>query len=102
MLGDSHSEGTSNMIKEIIGDDSVDFLFIDGDHTYEGVKKDFDMYHPMVREGGIVAFHDIRPGPLGLVGGVPDFWKEVSARYQSKVIVDPSGQHGCGIGVLFL
>jgi hypothetical protein len=30
----------------------VDFLFIDGDHTYEGVKKDFEMYSPLVRREG--------------------------------------------------
>jgi predicted O-methyltransferase YrrM len=36
-----------------------DFLFIDGDHTYQGVKQDFQMYSPLVKKGGIVAFHDI-------------------------------------------
>lgn len=36
----------------------VDFLFIDGDHSYEGVKKDWMMYKGTVRPGGIVAFHD--------------------------------------------
>lgn len=38
---------------------SVDFLFIDGDHSYEGVKQDFEMYSPFVKKGGIIAFHDI-------------------------------------------
>ena len=36
----------------------IDVLFIDGDHSYEGVKKDWEMYGPLVREGGIIAFHD--------------------------------------------
>jgi predicted O-methyltransferase YrrM len=42
-------------------DNKVDFLFIDADHSYEGVKKDFEMYSPLVRKGGIIAFHDIIP-----------------------------------------
>lgn len=35
-----------------------DFIFIDGDHTYEGVKADWENYHTMVRPGGAVGFHD--------------------------------------------
>ncbi|CAN2046944.1 hypothetical protein GMMP1_370018 [Candidatus Magnetomoraceae bacterium gMMP-1] len=37
---------------------SVDFLFIDGDHTYWGVRSDYFTYAPLVRPGGIVALHD--------------------------------------------
>lgn len=35
-----------------------DLLFIDGDHSYEGAKQDFDLYFPIVKEGGLVVFHD--------------------------------------------
>lgn len=35
-----------------------DFLYIDGDHLYDGVKQDYLDYAPMVRPGGIVAIHD--------------------------------------------
>lgn len=35
-----------------------DFIFIDGDHRFEGVKADWDNYHGMVRPGGAVGFHD--------------------------------------------
>jgi len=37
---------------------NVGFLFIDGDHSYEGVKADFEAWSPYVVVGGIVAFHD--------------------------------------------
>jgi len=36
----------------------IDFLFIDGDHNYDGVKKDWDLYSPLLKKGSIVAFHD--------------------------------------------
>jgi predicted O-methyltransferase YrrM len=38
---------------------AVDLLFIDGDHRYSRVKKDFEMYAPLVRTGGVVLLHDI-------------------------------------------
>ena len=37
----------------------VDVLFVDGDHSYDGVSGDFRMYSRLVVPGGIVAFHDI-------------------------------------------
>ena len=36
----------------------VDLLFIDGDHSYEGVKRDWDLFVPFVKPFGIVVFHD--------------------------------------------
>lgn len=38
--------------------DSIDFLFIDGDHTYQAVMTDWLLYSPLVKSGGIIAFHD--------------------------------------------
>ena len=37
---------------------SIDLLFIDGDHSYEGCKADWDLYSPFLRKGSIVVFHD--------------------------------------------
>ena len=41
-------------------DKQIDFLFIDGDHGYEGVVKDINNFVPFVKEGGIIAFHDYK------------------------------------------
>jgi predicted O-methyltransferase YrrM len=38
----------------------VDFIFIDGDHSYEGLRDDWQAWSPLVRPGGIVALHDSR------------------------------------------
>lgn len=40
--------------------ESIDFLFIDGDHTYNAVKKDFELYYPKVKKNGLIFFHDSR------------------------------------------
>jgi len=37
---------------------TIDMLFIDGDHSYEGVKGDWEMFSPFVRPFGVVIFHD--------------------------------------------
>jgi len=49
-----------NAIKYFIENNiKIDFLFIDGDHSYEGVKKDWDLYSPLLKPNSIVLFHDI-------------------------------------------
>jgi predicted O-methyltransferase YrrM len=43
---------------------TIDFIFIDGDHSYEGLKKDWELYSAKVALNGIIALHDTT---------VPDF-----------------------------
>ena len=58
------------------------------------------MYSPLVRKGGIIAFHDIVPGPEELVGSVPRFWEEIKRKYKYREIVEQYNQGGWGIGIL--
>lgn len=97
---DSHSQETLEKVKNILNSREVDFLFIDGDHTYEGVRRDFEMYGTLVQEGGKIAFHDIVSGPKGWVGEVPEFWREIKDTYISKEVVKDWDRGRCGIGVL--
>lgn len=39
-------------------DESLDFVFIDGDHSYDGVKLDIKLWLPKVKKGGWIGFHD--------------------------------------------
>lgn len=57
--GNSHDQKTYDILLETLNGEKIDFLFIDGDHTYEGVKRDYEMYSPLVNSGGYIAFHDI-------------------------------------------
>lgn len=107
---DSHQSQTLKKVKEYLNGEKIDFLFIDGDHTYEGVKKDFEMYAPLVREEGVIAFHDIvqdystRYGinTSSCTGGVPIFWNEIKNNYRRNEIIKNPDQDGCGIGVIWL
>ena len=101
---DSHKADTLGQVKTILDGRGIDFLFIDGDHTYEGVKMDFEMYGPLVKEGGIIAFHDIVAGEWESVGGVPQFWCEVRNCHPDKgtEIVRDRSQGGFGIGLLYV
>ena len=58
--GDSHSESMYHQVKNIIGNEKLDFLFIDGDHSHIGVKLDYHMYKEFVKPGGWIGFHDIK------------------------------------------
>jgi len=108
--GDSHKIETLRRIEGILKGRKVDFLFIDGDHSYEGVKKDFEVYSPLVRKGGIIAFHDIIPDyytRYGIktstwAGEVYKFWNEIKEKYEHLEIVKDREQNGFGIGVLFV
>lgn len=41
----------------------IDFIFIDADHTYAAVKRDWQDWFPKVRKGGVIALHDCRRAP---------------------------------------
>jgi hypothetical protein len=49
---DSHLPATVARLKKILSGRAIDFLFIDGDHRYEGVKTDFELYRPLMKLGG--------------------------------------------------
>lgn len=98
----SRDRGTLEQVKAILEGEQIDFLFIDGDHSYYGVTRDFGMYGPLVRKRGIIVFHDIVPGLRENVGGVPEFWREIKDNYDSREIVKDWNQNGYGIGVLYL
>jgi predicted O-methyltransferase YrrM len=50
----------SDNVASTVPDGSLDFVYIDGDHTYSGVRADLQLWTPKVRSGGIVSGHDYR------------------------------------------
>lgn len=111
---DSHREETKERLLRLLRGERLDFLFIDADHTYEGVSRDFEMYAPLVRSGGMIAFHDIVTHKQGTLCEVEKFWNEVKQKYPHREFVErlnpgtmPVAVTGApmetsGLGVLFI
>jgi predicted O-methyltransferase YrrM len=98
--GDSHKQTTFEQTLEALNGDSVDLLFIDGDHTYAGAKQDFMKYRSLVRPGGLIVFHDILPSAIDKDITVSPLWAEVAGAFRTEEIVDSYDQGQFGIGVL--
>jgi hypothetical protein len=86
---------------------AVDLVFIDGDHSAEACREDWDVWHGHVARDGAVAFHDARlgrpdgdgsPGPTAVVdelfrrnaNGAPGDWA-ISDEVDSMVVVRRTG-----------
>lgn len=56
-----------------------DYIYIDGDHSYEGVKKDFEICKKILKLGGYMTFHDVSVEKDTQYGkcGVKDFWNDL-------------------------
>ena len=83
----------------------IDFLMIDGDHTFKGVKKDWDLYSQLVKQNGIIALHDIVHHTKVPECQVDQLWKQIKKQYKHKELINPKdvrtwGPWG-GIGVIY-
>lgn len=76
-----------------VPDNSVTLLHIDGLHTYDAVKEDFETWLIKMAPDGIVLFHDVATEKDY---GSVTYWREISARYPSLTF-----HHSHGLGVLF-
>jgi cephalosporin hydroxylase len=96
--GDSHAEAMYNNVKSIIGDEKLDLLFIDGDHSHLGVKLDYHMYKEFVKPGGWIGFHDIKATENHHSQGcyVDYFWDEL----QEKKVWFMADSNWGGIGFI--
>ena len=65
---------SENATKEI--PNNLDFVYIDGNHSYESVKKDITFYYPKVKVGGFIGGHDFESRFVGLCSAVMEFAEE--------------------------
>ena len=75
-------------------DKSIDLLHIDGLHTYEAVKHDFENWISKVKDDGVIIFHDIFVNQNDF--GVYKLWEELKKKYKTIEFY-----HSFGLGVLF-
>jgi predicted SAM-dependent methyltransferase/cephalosporin hydroxylase len=107
MIGDSHDQTFKQEIYDKVG--KVDMLFIDGDHSYEGAKDDFNSFAHMVRDGGFIVLHDIVDSEYHRERGcfVATLWNEIKNEYKIFEFIDTQELPGVdtpvqsmGIGVV--
>lgn len=103
IYGDSHQVTTQEALFNVLAGDMVDLLFIDGDHSAQGVAADYFDYRNFVRPGGIIAFHDIAHSSQAVEEdfGVRPFWDSLVAATKRAFIAEIPELHGTlGIGAL--
>jgi len=65
--------GLSYMMAKQVEDNTLDLLYLDGDHSYEGVIRDLEAWYPKVKSGAIIAGHDFVNKNYGVNRAVKDF-----------------------------
>jgi predicted O-methyltransferase YrrM len=93
-IGDSHSSEAKQYLLENL-DGKIDVAFIDGDHSYLGVREDLELVLPFCKAGTIIIFHDTRA-----CAGVENVWIESVKSKHIKPIAEYTGtERTLGIGV---
>lgn len=101
--GDSHSESIINQLITILNGRKIDYLFIDGDHTYEGVKQDFEVYSQFLSDNSFVAFHDIVSDKAPVQDHfVSVYWNDIKGNYNYREFIKDPNQNKLGLGVLLI
>ena len=100
LQGNSHDPLMKDKLRDLLAGRKVDFLLIDGDHSYEGVRKDFELYQDLLAPGGSVAFHDIAPHGKDMNCDVDRYWMEIKDIYPSMEFVEDTKQGWAGIGIM--
>lgn len=73
--------GDSKILYKDFQNDSIDFLFIDGDHRYPGIKADLKNWFPKIKNGGIIAGHDYNEPSAGVHQAVDEFFTFGAQQY---------------------
>lgn len=99
--GNSHDAETIERVRGALGESQIELLFIDGDHTYDGVRADYEAYRSLVVAGGLIAFHDIVRTPWPGCE-VDRFWSELASdnSLKPRTIRSPVPSAFGGIGVV--
>jgi len=99
-LRKQHFHGQSRSIRSYFvdaaphfADHSLDLIHIDGLHTYEAVKEDYETWHPKLTEHGVMIFHDTNEYQTGF--GVWDFFAQI--RQEATASFEFKHTHGLGV-----
>ncbi len=100
--GDSHAASTLETVRQAFAGAPVEFMLIDADHSYEGVKADFEAYRTLAAPGCIIALHDVLPNEEDPSIDVNRFWRELKQdrNLSTEEIIEDPEQGAYGIGIV--
>lgn len=105
ICGNSNHPETVSKAKEVLAGRMADAMFIDGNHEYDYVEKDFRLYRPLIRRKGKIGLHDcqlVDVSDVVLAEGSQRFWNELSSDHPERCrLIDtepgPWGNYGIGV-----
>jgi len=99
IIGNSAEESCLAKAREL---GPYDAIFIDGDHSFAGVSKDWENYGPLAR---IVGFHDVASDNPALMHGASALWNQIKPGYRHVEFISDAtrarADGGFGIGVIY-
>jgi hypothetical protein len=97
-------QGLSWDMLSMLGDNSLDYIYIDADHSYESVKKDIAAAYEKIKNKGVIHFNDycnysiLEGGTYGVMQAVNEFLREKNVRILGMSL-DKSGYHDLAVQV---
>ncbi len=99
LKGDSHGQIIRGEVEKY---GPYDFVLIDAGHFLPEVTRDWELYRPMVRPGGILVLHDILTHPAWPSIEVGQLWEKIKQDYMTfEIVADRDAEWG-GLGVVLL
>ena len=88
------SKSVDQKVKDVIGEQLIDILFIDGDHSLQVVFEEYAFYLPIMKKDGIIILHDttMHPGPFLFMEAIDD------AVFKKEILFEED----YGLGVVYL
>ncbi len=90
--GNSRAEGTIEEVRRQLDGRSLDLLFLDGDHSYEGVRADFENFSDFVREGGLIVLDDYSrqwPGVVKFGDEIdPSRFRRIGVFFENELLIE--------------
>ncbi len=93
--GQMYIQGYFDEVSKLFQDSSIDILHVDGFHSYDAVRHDFEMWRPKMSNRGVMLFHDINVHERDF--GVWRFWEEITDEFPHTSVA-----HGHGLGILYV
>jgi predicted O-methyltransferase YrrM len=84
-----HHQDYSHNVVDMFEDNSIDFIYIDAEHTYESVKRDLELYLPKLKRGGTIGGHDYHEVWPGVCNAIDEKFTNITRFIDTSWICTP-------------